>query len=879
MQKFNLNRFLFILLFIIVIFSGCSGDEISQFIGGDEGKEQTPLYSVSGAISATNNSEIDSDVNDPWAPFDPNDDFETAQPLPNPAVVGGYVNITGTGEVGRFYDPLDPVLGDLNDFFTVTLTDNQSITLYIADYVDPFSGIDIDLVLYDEDKVQIEASEGQGPSEILTVTTAGTYFIRVMAKAGASNYIMTVGQPVTDATILDERLHDDFVPGDIIVSFKDSMRSYEATSKGLQVTTLFGMPLKGNGNRHAKVLKLNPENRQQVFANLGIQTSNVSRHLYQANDDITQLKLDTLRIIQALKKKPDIRYAEPNYIRHPLFTPNDIHYDKQWHYPLINLPQAWDTTRGSNDVVVAVVDTGILSEHPDMIGQLTTDGYDFISSTSISLDGDGVDPDPEDVGDDAAGGSTFHGTHVAGTIAAATNNALGVAGVAGNIRVMALRVLGKGGGTSDDIIEALYYAARILPNAANNVPSQKADIINLCLGGPTWSQSEQDAITAAREKGVIVIAAAGNDSSSAPSYPAAYEGVVSVSAVDAAKALAPYSNYGTKIDVAAPGGDFSKDLNQDGYGDGVLSTGGDDSSGSIQYVYNFYNGTSMAAPHMAGVVALMKSVNVDLTPDILDALLAQGLLTEDIGPVGRDDSFGHGLIDAYKAVAAVVDEIPSLLIVNPTSLNFKSSEVLLTIRADKIGNDPVKVETPIANAEWLSVFPGVDVDENGSVTYTVEVDRTSLPDGPYYTTLFFDSDKNDVEIPVSMEVGDITATGDLGFHYILLLNADTLKWVDQVEVSANNGSYPFAFTELPAGQYILFAGTDSDNDYYLGDSGEAIGAYISLDQPSVIRVNDHVSGINFSTAFNLSLPAGAFYGAVPSLFPFERNEIVVYHDE
>ncbi len=876
MKNTHLTAFLFISLISFVFFSGCSGDEISKIMGGGAGND-TKKYSVSGTIFATDNSAIDSDVNDILAPFASNDDFGTAQGLPNPAVLGGYVNTTGTGDPGRFYDPDDPdVLGDINDFFRVRLTENQSIILYIADYVDAFSGIDIDLYLYDENKGQVQASEGSGPSEIVTVTSAGTYFIRVSAKAGASNYILTVGQPAIEASILDERLNDEFVPGDIIVSFKDDMHPFDNTNRMMENTTAFGMLLKAGANGRSQVLELNSENRQEVFASLGIQTSSMSRQLYQADDDITQLKLDTLRVIQALGKRPDIRYAEPNYIRHALFIPNDAYYDKQWHYPLINLPQAWDITKGSSHVVVAVVDTGILSGHPDIDNQRLRDGYDFISKTSISLDGDGIDPNPEDPGDDTQGGSSFHGTHVAGTVAAATNNAIGVAGVAGNVTIMALRVLGKGGGTSADIMEALKYAAA-LSNDSGILPSQKADIINMSLGGPSWSQAEQETIAAVRDQNVIIIAAAGNESSSTPSYPAAYEGVISVSAVDAVKKLAPYSNYGASIDVAAPGGNLSKDLNNDGYGDGILSTCGNDDSGDIQYVYNFSNGTSMAAPHMAGVVALMKSVNGDLTPVILDGLLADGWLTEDIGPSGRDDSFGHGLIDAYKAVAAVEDKIPSLVIVNPASLNFSSSEDSLSIKVDKIGDDPIIVQTMFGSADWLSVFPQ-SVDESGFGIYTVAVDRTGLPDGPYYGTLFCDSDQNDVGIPVSMEVGDITVVGDSGYHYVLLLDAYTFAWAGQEEVSAINGLYPFTFAKVPSGKYIVFAGTDSDNDLYIGDSGEAVGAYISLDQPRVITVKEHVSGLNFTTSFNLNLPAGASELKRNIPFPIKRNDIKTDYD-
>ena len=226
---------------------------------------------------------------------------------------------------------------------------------------------------------------------------------------------------------------------------------------------------------------------------------------------------------------------------------------------------------------------------------------------SISLDGDGIDSDPEDPGDEMEGRSSFHGTHVTGTIGAATNNAIGVAGIARNCKIMPLRVLGNGGGLASDIREAIKYAAG-LRNGSGKLPSKRADIINMSLGGSSRSDLDQQVINDARNAGVIIIAAAGNYASNAPMYPAAYNGVISVSAVGADKQLAPYSNYGNTIDIAAPGGNMSRDYDGDGHLDGVLSTGGNDASGPIQMVYNFKQGTSMAAPHVAGVVALMKSL-------------------------------------------------------------------------------------------------------------------------------------------------------------------------------------------------------------------------------------------------------------------------------
>ena len=843
-----------ITLFLLFYLLGCGGGGG----GGGNGAPPTVTHSVSGTIYAANNSVIDSDVNDVIVSPVSNDTINEAQSLPNPAIVGGYVNMPFSGETGNSYTQ-----GDLKDFYLVTLTANQSITLYIADFSD-LPDTNIDLYLYDKDNTLMDSSINSDATETVTAPSAGQYFIEVRAINGASNYILTIGQPDTTATVLDPRMNDEFAPGHVIVAFQKNSQTVAHTTKSLGQAPFKGMTHKAMKHGSMRLYQFIQGNTHQVFEALNISPTESNRALYQTGNQNEQFKLDTLRVIEALNRDPDVRYAEPNYFRHPLFTPDDTYYPKQWHYPMINLPQAWDITQGSSNVVVAVIDTGILSAHPDIKNQLSPDGYDFISLPSISQDGDGIDSNPEDVGDEMQGGSSFHGTHVAGTIAAATDNAIGVAGIAFQSKIMALRALGVGGGLSSDILEAMLYAAG-LDNDSNTTPSQPADIINMSLGGDSFSQAEQDIVDQVRAQKVIIIAAAGNEDTSVPSYPAAYDGVVSVSAVGPEKKLAPYSNFGTTIDVAAPGGDLSKDINHDGIGDGILSTCGNDSSssGMIQNVYSYYQGTSMACPHMAGVVALMKSVYPETAQEDFDVfffnLLNQGIITEDLtgnGPSVRDNSFGYGLIDAYKAVKAAADptQIPSFLVVNPLSLNFGNAIDEKTMTVTSSTGNGLTIESITDDADWLEVTPGLDVDAEGLGSYTATVIRDGLQDGPYYATITFASSENTVDVSITMYKGVVTVAGDSGYHYILLLDSDTYTTLYQEEVPASNGSYGYNFASVAEGDYIVFAGTDSDNDFLIGDAGESTGAYISLDQPTTISVYDDITGIDFSTSFNLDLP-------------------------
>jgi serine protease len=338
-------------------------------------------------------------------------------------------------------------------------------------------------------------------------------------------------------------------------------------------------------------------------------------------------------LAKALRRRADVLFAEPNYVRRPHALPDDEFFPLQWNLPMVELPNAWDQIAPEAGAIVAVVDTGVVGDHPDLRGQLVP-GYDFITDPQSAADGDGCDPEPNDPGDaQAAGQSSYHGTHIAGIVAARSSlqqdgDESGVSGAAWSARVMPLRVLGRRGGTDFDLIQAIRYAAG-LDNGCGALPDAPARVLNLSLGGPSPSAALDAAIAEARSAGLVIVASAGNQATAAASYPAASPGVISVVAVDAEESLAPYSSYGPSVDVAAPGGDLSTDANEDGYPDGVLSTLLDDSSD--EFVYAFYQGTSMAAPHVSAVVALMLGANPDLSPADVDALLSAGAMTREIG--------------------------------------------------------------------------------------------------------------------------------------------------------------------------------------------------------------------------------------------------------
>jgi len=356
-----------------------------------------------------------------------------------------------------------------------------------------------------------------------------------------------------------------------------------------------------------------------------------------------------------------VRYVEPNFKFQTDFVPNDPYWDLQWGPQKIEADYAWNTTVGSSDVIVAVVDTGIDYTHPDLATNYVSLGYDFVND----------DDDPiDDFG---------HGTHVAGIIAAVLNNGVGIAGVA-QIKIMAEKGLDKNGwGTEDGLAKALIHAV-----------DQGADVLSNSWGGPD-SQLIHDAIKYAYSKGALVVAAAGNSGTSEKHYPAAYEEVVAVTATDSYDSPAYFTTFGDWVEVAAPGVDiystmptYNVTMNDWGY----------------KQNYDYMSGTSMACPHVSGVAALILSRFPNMTRDWVRAQLR--FTADDLGEPGFDKYYGYGRINARKAVEQTPPEHDLLIYnwqrpkfvqpgdsvtFNVTILNFGTSDELnLTVNLLVDGN-------------------------------------------------------------------------------------------------------------------------------------------------------------------------------------------------
>ncbi|WP_434991101.1 S8 family peptidase [Xanthomonas melonis] len=362
-------------------------------------------------------------------------------------------------------------------------------------------------------------------------------------------------------------------------------------------------------------------------------------------------RVDAESLMRRLAADPAVKRVEVDVLMRPLLVPNDPGVAQQWAMGTgnagLNIRPAWDRSTGKG-IVVAVIDTGITA-HPDLAANVLP-GYDFITDPATARDGNARDANAADQGDwtaanecgpgASASSSSWHGTHVAGIVAAVGNNGNGVVGTAFNARLLPLRVLGRCGGYMSDIADAIVWASggKVTGVPANPNP---ATVINLSLGGyGSCSATMSNAIAAAVTRGSSVVVAAGNSNMDvSTSVPANCPNVIAVAATTSAGAKASFSNYGKGVDIAAPGQAIVSTLNS-----GTTVPG--------NAAYASYSGTSMAAPHVAGVVALMQSVALNpLTPATVEALLKSSARPL---PVACAQGCGAGLVNADGALAAVI---------------------------------------------------------------------------------------------------------------------------------------------------------------------------------------------------------------------------------
>lgn len=826
-------------------------------------------WTLSGNIAIPDSAAVDSDTNNPFqVGAKSNDTLSTAQALRSPVMLLGHVNKAFKGATdGRNY-----VTGDEDDYYSVELSAGQTIEL---EFPEDAADNDVDLFIYDPVLEQVVGeSIGVRQYECVTVTASGRFVVVVNAYEGASLYTLRVGLP-NESTGCSNRTSAQGVGlsvGHVIArASTDRAEAGAASARRLAAAGVQGADALNTSYPTRLSLPAAASQRARVLG--GLQADTALARRAQAAPGVgaadrqrpapLQALMDTVALAKRTAAMPGVAYAEPERLEslHAIlgnFPPNDRNYPSQrWHYEMINLPAAMQRLSAlanppTQRPLVAVIDTGIVGDHPDLSPQIEG-GYSFISSAT----GGGNTASPEDPSRKGDRGA-FHGSHVAGTIAASTFDGVGVAGVAPMAKLMPLRVFAPGEfAASYDIVQAILYAAG-LDNGSGRKPARRADVINMSLGGgSTCPAYYQDAINRAIAQGVIVVAAAGNESLTSVSAPASCTGVISVSALDAQRRLAFYSNSGTVLSVAAPGGDLTVATSGRGEPDGVFSSYADfDSQGRRFPSVAFLQGTSMASPHVAGVMALMRYANPSITPAQVQALLSNGQLTTDIGPVGRDNSYGWGLIDARKAVDAALAAAGNggapegSVVASPSALDFGSlrTSVELALQLSAAGTERVLSVTP-SNTALAVTASKIDAATRLG-TYTVTLNRSALTGSVQYSLSVVTNKRSFTIAVTASKAATGASSGSYGRLYVLAVDPATGKAIYSTPVEASGGRYVWSITGVKVNAIRLYAGTDNDNDGFICQGGEACGLYagLSVGQSNILQVNSAMSDLNFEVA-------------------------------
>lgn len=421
-----------------------------------------------------------------------------------------------------------------------------------------------------------------------------------------------------------------------------------------------------SGQAHATDARLNGILRSLNIDGVELERS-VDASLVVMRFTVPVSEQQVAEIAHRLESSPEVMYAEPDAWVKPAYTPSDplVERTKQWfHYDTygIHAYEAWDLERGDASVVIALLDTGILT-HEDINPARVLPGYDFISVTSISNDGNGRDSNPTDPGDavaadecgagEPAEDSSWHGLHLAGIMTATADNAVGGTGINHVSRLLPVRVLGKCGGNFSDILDAILWSAG-LPVSGVPTNSTPAKVINLSFAGTgSCNSAVQDAINRAAAAGSIVVAAAGNEDGAdiVNVFPAGCNNVIAVAATDRSGAVASYSNIGSRVLLAAPGGGgpFISDDIYSTHNAGLTTPGAD--------AYEYFRGTSVAAAQVSAAVSLILSIKPALTLSDVRQILSQTAQPYTGGCLAGN--CGAGILDMFAALQLAQTTTPS----------------------------------------------------------------------------------------------------------------------------------------------------------------------------------------------------------------------------
>ena len=637
----------------------------------------------------------------------------------------------------------------------------------------------------------------------------------------------------------------DIVPGELIVKFKPGLQSRALSSlsvAGIQVAQVRPMALASSG----------------LYRAAGINA------------------VETRALAHSLEARGDVLYAQPN--RHlratAVPTPTDTFFPLQWDLQPssaqipggMNVTGAWDAHgTGVAGTVVAVVDTGILfngdassDTHPDLIGRVLP-GYDFVSDARSGSDGDGRDPNPFDP---PTATTSYHGSHVAGTIMASANNVTaqnngGIVGINWAAKLLPVRVLGSDGrGSTADILDGMAWAAGL---TVNGVPANAhpADVINLSLGGEGGcGPAEQDFYTQvlnAPQKPIVVVASGNSNQDALGFTPASCAGVLTVGASDQFGARAPYSNYGARIDVMAPGGNTSQAFKGEAGLGGILSLFRNDQGAMA---FRPLQGTSMAAPHVAGLASLMRGLNPGIdTAQMIDILKRPGVSSgldaaKCDRPQGSD--CGPGLIDAKLALDALQtggntpDFTLGLSNVALTIAPGGTSKITISIRRQNGFADPVNLTIPVPVAGITTAFNPATASASSELSITI---AANLAPGTYNLSVrgtaagLSKSQALSIKVAGANDLPNLKDTDVLSCIFIASQCAKNTAVGVTITSSARQAAYSLGGVSS-SGNYIVLAVKDVNGNNKI-DAGDYLGGYLTTDRSSLALVRPRKTDVSF----------------------------------
>jgi serine protease len=770
-----------------------------------------PFYNISGKINSLPFSDLDGDVPNTSLPSIGNNlDPLEVQPLKNPSQVIGHVKYDAESDIN-----------DKWDLYSIDLVGGQYASLETTEWdEDEPNKNDLDLYVLDSNGGIYNSSTGSETYEIVTLPASGTFYVAVQAYNGKSRYVLTIGSVYQgfklsnySSEVAIEKNKIRIAPRNDDVVFKSLIENDRYNKLNIQRESFFNFKrsnLTSNPNNLYEVSEYDAElaRAKRLFK------ESIAGSFFKPTDEQIDDMLFRKYISLTASLQKDF-YVEPSFkfTTFSAFKPTD-YYKFQWDHHAINTQEAVNAVGNElNNNVVAVLDTGspAKSSTAYALTNYVDGGYDFA----------GNDSDP------TGPSNNNHGAHVAGTIAA-NDNVNGLNGMA--VRVLPLRVLGEGQ-TDQGIIEALKFAAGEA-NASGTTYQSDAfpvAVANMSLGGCGTSEYFCNEITnLIARTGMPVVAASGNckcNGAYSQSYcpvvvvPASCEGVIRVAASDFENQRAFYSNHDSTVDITAPGGDDTVDKNADGNPDGVLSFSGDEA-------VEFWPGTSMAAPHVAGAIALMKVVNPSLTPTDIDNMIIEGKMTNDIDAVGKDIYTGYGLLDVVKSVdeaskfeagSAVKDSVN----VSPTQLKYAFTIKDLNITITKVGSGNLSITGVYADQPDGILYTAPDTGLPFG-TYKFSIDRSFYTEGSYQNTFYFGlSDGTYPRVTATFAVGDERLAPNLGVAYALLLDDESGDVVQELTLDISSGSSAYEFTNIDSSKkYRLLVGSDIDSDNFICQWGE-----------------------------------------------------------